>query len=253
MTTFVLVHGGRGSGWDWHLVEAELRRRGHQVVAPDLPIGEPTARLGDFADAVVAAVGERSGDDDLVVAAHSYGGFTAPLVAERLNARLLVFVAGMVPVPGEAPSRWWENSGYTPVEGLSVIEQFLADVPAELAAENLARGRDQVSAEWNEPWPPAAYPEIPTRVLLCREDRLFTPRAATARGPGTPGDHGRRDGRLAHGAAEPSGGAGRPARGVRRRPAMTSSRRVVRTDHHRSTCRTSERGLRAAGLKVSPV
>jgi hypothetical protein len=36
MATFVLIHGAGDSGWYWHLVEAELRRRGHDVVAPDL-------------------------------------------------------------------------------------------------------------------------------------------------------------------------------------------------------------------------
>jgi pimeloyl-ACP methyl ester carboxylesterase len=173
MATFVLIHGGGGSGWDWHLVGAELRRRGHDVVAPDLPIEDPAAKLADFRDAVVSAVGERT---DVVVAGHSYGGFTAPLVADRLNARLLVFVAGMVPAPGETPGQWWKNSGYTsPAEKLSVVEQYLADVPAELAEENVARGRDQRSAEWDDPWPLAAWPDIPTKVLLCREDRLFPP------------------------------------------------------------------------------
>jgi pimeloyl-ACP methyl ester carboxylesterase len=173
MATFVLIHGGGGSGWDWHLVGAELRRRGHDVVAPDLPIEDPAAKLADFRDAVVSEVGDRT---DVVVAAHSYGGFTAPLVADRLNARLLVFVAGMVPAPGETPGQWWDNSGYTSQrEELSVVEQFLADVPSELAEENIARGRDQLSAEWDDPWPLAALPDIPTRVLLCREDRLFSP------------------------------------------------------------------------------
>jgi pimeloyl-ACP methyl ester carboxylesterase len=37
MSTFVLIHGAGDSGWYWHLVEAELRARGHDVVAPDLP------------------------------------------------------------------------------------------------------------------------------------------------------------------------------------------------------------------------
>ena len=31
MSTFVLVHGAADSGWYWHLVEAELRARGHDV------------------------------------------------------------------------------------------------------------------------------------------------------------------------------------------------------------------------------
>ena len=26
-----------------------------------------------------------------------------------------------------------------------------------------------------EPWPLAAWPDVPTRILLCRDDRLFPP------------------------------------------------------------------------------
>ncbi len=37
MSTFVLIHGAGDVGWYWHRVEAELRARGHDVVAPDLP------------------------------------------------------------------------------------------------------------------------------------------------------------------------------------------------------------------------
>jgi pimeloyl-ACP methyl ester carboxylesterase len=37
MATFVLIHGGGDVGWYWHLVEPELRQRGHDVVTPDLP------------------------------------------------------------------------------------------------------------------------------------------------------------------------------------------------------------------------
>ena len=37
MTTYVLIHGAADTAWYWHLLEAELRSRGHDVVAPDLP------------------------------------------------------------------------------------------------------------------------------------------------------------------------------------------------------------------------
>ena len=37
VSTFALIHGGGGSAWDWHLVEPELRERGHDAVAVDLP------------------------------------------------------------------------------------------------------------------------------------------------------------------------------------------------------------------------
>ena len=59
MATFVLIHGGGDVGWYWHQVEAELRRRGHDSVAPDLPCDDKSAGLSEYADAVVAAVGDR--------------------------------------------------------------------------------------------------------------------------------------------------------------------------------------------------
>jgi pimeloyl-ACP methyl ester carboxylesterase len=39
VATFALIHGGGGSAWDWHLVAPELRERGHEPVAVDLPCG----------------------------------------------------------------------------------------------------------------------------------------------------------------------------------------------------------------------
>jgi pimeloyl-ACP methyl ester carboxylesterase len=35
--TYVLIPGAGGAAWYWHLVERELRQRGHDVVAVDLP------------------------------------------------------------------------------------------------------------------------------------------------------------------------------------------------------------------------
>lgn len=80
MATLVLIHGGGDVGWHWHLVDPILRWHGHDVVAPDLPCDDDTATLHDYADTVVEAIGERR---KLLVVGHSYGGFTASLVAER--------------------------------------------------------------------------------------------------------------------------------------------------------------------------
>ncbi|MGW5716267.1 alpha/beta fold hydrolase [Amycolatopsis sp. NPDC003865] len=172
MTTFALIHGGGGSGWDFHLLGPELQARGHGFVAPDLPITDPSAGLSSFVDVVLAELGDAS---DVAVVGHSYGGFTAPLVASKLRARLLVYLAGMIPAPGEPPGQWWSNTGFSAPEGLSETEQFFNGVSPELAAECQARGREQVSGEWDEPWPLPAHPDVPTRVLLCRDDRFFTP------------------------------------------------------------------------------
>ena len=183
MATFALIHGGGGSAWDWHLVVPPLRRLGHVPVAVDLPVDDSTAGWSAYVDAVVRAVGERakgaSGPTPcdgkslgaLVVVGHSLGGFTAPLVCERLRAELLVLVAAMIPYPGELFSDWWANSGY---EASGYDDVFYNDVAPALAAEAQRRARQEESKALQEPWPLEAWPETPTRYLLCREDRMFS-------------------------------------------------------------------------------
>ena len=47
-----------------------------------------------------------------MIVGQSYGAFTATLAARRLPVRLLVLLAGMIPVPAERPSQWWASAGY---------------------------------------------------------------------------------------------------------------------------------------------
>src|SRR4030088_2637906 len=106
MATYVLIHGAASDSWYWHLVVPELRARGHDVIAPDLPSDDDAAGLQEYAEVVTEAIGDRP---DLVVAAQSLGGFTAPLVCDRVPVGLLILVAAMVPAPGESPGDWWTN------------------------------------------------------------------------------------------------------------------------------------------------
>src|SRR5262245_4729239 len=51
---------------------------------------------------------------------------------------------------------------------------FYHDVEPTLAVEALAKGRRQSETPSKEPWPLAAWPDVPTRYLLCRhQDRPF--------------------------------------------------------------------------------
>jgi pimeloyl-ACP methyl ester carboxylesterase len=173
MATYALIHGAGDVGWYWHLVAAELQDRGHEVVAPDLPCEDDSAGLAEYADAVLDAIGDR---DQLIVVAQSFGGFTAPLVCDRTSVELLVLLAGMIPSPGEAPRDWWANTGYEQESrgaGDDEVAIFYHDVPAELAAEALKRSRGQSETPTREPWPLEAWPDVATRFLLCRDDRLF--------------------------------------------------------------------------------
>ena len=155
MATFVLIHGAGDVGWYWHLVEAQLRARGHDVVAPDLPSEDETKGLDETADEVVREIGDRR---DLVVVGQSFGGFTAPLIAARLPVKLLVYLAAMVPAPGERPADWWSNTGYGEAAkqqaakdgGLTGNDDpficFYNGVPRELAEEALSYERGQSEA-----------------------------------------------------------------------------------------------------------
>jgi pimeloyl-ACP methyl ester carboxylesterase len=171
VATFAFIHGAGDVGWYWHLVEDELRARGHETLAPDLPVADEKAGLSRYAAVVVDAIGDRR---DVVVVAQSFGGYVAPLVAERVGARLIVLVAGMVPAAGESAEEMFVNTGWAPAPGYETTRDvFYHDVPEELAEEAMRRGRDQSGTPGREAWPLERWPNIPTRFVLCREDRMF--------------------------------------------------------------------------------
>lgn len=177
MATFVLIHGGGDVGWYWHLVERELRQRGHDTLAPDLPCDDDSAGLAEYAGTVISAIGNRRG---LVVAAQSFGGFTAPLVAAQVPVDMLVLVAGMIPLPGEAPDDWPANTGFDEVmrqqaQQCPGADLIYHDVPPGLAEQARRNARDQSDTPGHAPWPLDAWPPVPTRFVLCTEDRFFPP------------------------------------------------------------------------------
>lgn len=183
MTTYVLIPGAGGDARHWHLLEPELRGLGHDVVSVDLPADDDSAGLAEYADTVVEAI---CGRTDLILVAHSMGGLTAPLVCERLPVRLLVLLNAMVPVPGESAGEWWTNTGHAhavreldeqegrPTGGeFDAMTAFYHDVPPGVAAEAMRGGRDQSGTPFEQPWPKAAWPDVPTRFLQARDDRFF--------------------------------------------------------------------------------
>jgi pimeloyl-ACP methyl ester carboxylesterase len=170
MATYVLIHGAGGTPWYWHRVIPLLERAGHGVVAVDLPCDDDSAGLAEYTDVVVEAVGERT---DLILVAQSLAGFTAPLVCTRVPVRLLVLVAAMVPRPGESPGEWWGNTGHVFPDPFDEATVFAHDVPDEIAAVLPQHLRKQSPTPFRGPWPLDVWPEVPTRFLLCREDRFF--------------------------------------------------------------------------------
>jgi len=184
MTMFALVHGSGDGGWAWHLVQQALRERGHDAVAPDLPTHRDDATWDDCVNVVVEAV-DRA--DAVAVVGQSSGGFVAPLVAARLEAMLQVFVAGMVPQPGETAAEWFGNVGWS--EAVAELGQedggltgnpdpmvaFYHDVPSELATEAMARSRPTGRRLADTPWPLPRLPTITARYVVTSQDRFIPP------------------------------------------------------------------------------
>ncbi|MCG8916264.1 alpha/beta hydrolase [Actinokineospora sp. PR83] len=184
MSTYVLVHGASSDSTYWYRVTPLLQALGHEVITPDLPVADPTAGLAEYTDAIVDAVGDRPG---VILVAHSMAAYSAPPACERIAVDLLVLVAAMTPKPGEAAGDWWEATGQVeaqraqdlrdgrdPDAPFDPLVTFLHDVPPEDLDEVLAQPVPvQSDRPFADPWPAEAWPPVPTRFLLCRDDRLF--------------------------------------------------------------------------------
>jgi hypothetical protein len=94
LATFVLIHGAGDSSWDWLLVGPELRARGHDVVAMDLPCDDDSAGLEDYADTVVGVIGDHK---NLVVVAQSFAASSRRLCASGFR---LTSWCWLLPNPG---------------------------------------------------------------------------------------------------------------------------------------------------------
>jgi pimeloyl-ACP methyl ester carboxylesterase len=181
LSTFVLIPGAGGAAWYWHRVAGELRARGHEAVAVDLPGADESAGLPQYADEVVAAV---AGRRDVVVVGMSMGAFTAPAACARTPVRLLVLVNAMIPLPGETPGDWWGNTGWEPARiaaaraggypaEFDLATYFLHDVPAEVTATGEGRDYNEADIAFGQPCAIDRWPDVPTRVIAGRDDRFF--------------------------------------------------------------------------------
>jgi pimeloyl-ACP methyl ester carboxylesterase len=115
------------------------------------------------------------------------GGFTAPVACTRRRVDLLVLLNAMIPTPGETFNVWGANTGsrkasaeYLASLGLSPDATqddavlYYHDFAPDLRREAQARTwQDQSMTPLDQPWPLAAWPDVPTRVLAGRHDRLF--------------------------------------------------------------------------------
>jgi len=178
--SFVLIPGAGGMAWYWHRVVALLEQAGREAIAVDLPGDDARAGLDDYTHCVVRAIGRRM---NVILVAHSLGGFTAPLVCERVSVGTLVFVNAMIPQPGETAGAWWGKTG-APEARVAAAEAagyktefdletyFLHDVPDSIVREGPPQ-REQAEAIFGEPCRFERWPRIPIRAIASADDRFF--------------------------------------------------------------------------------
>jgi pimeloyl-ACP methyl ester carboxylesterase len=182
--TFVLIPGAGGSAWYWSRVTPLLAAAGVDGLAVDLPAADDSADLTTYADVVCAAVADVSGP--LVLVGQSMGAFTAPMVADRVGASLIVLVNPMVPTVGESPGQWWDATGQDramaeyfrriglPDKEFDPVEDFFHDVPADVREEAFSQPEPRQSdTPFGQTWPLDGWPDVPTRVVAGSDDRFF--------------------------------------------------------------------------------
>jgi pimeloyl-ACP methyl ester carboxylesterase len=180
MAYFTLIPGAGGAAWYWHRVVPLLEEAGHAAVAVELPAADEGAGLDEYADRVVKAIGKR----ETILVAQSLGGFTAPLVCQRVRVRALVFVNAMIPRPGETAEEWGDNTGsgkarkaaarkggYT--TAFDIPTYFFHDVPKRIAKEAESHDTPQSERVMAERCRFDSWPTVPIRAIAGREDRLF--------------------------------------------------------------------------------
>jgi pimeloyl-ACP methyl ester carboxylesterase len=184
--SFILIPGAGGSAWYWHLVAPKLQERGHEAVPVELPAADDRAGLPQYAATVVRAIGNRDAKR-VVLVAQSLAGFTLPLVCKDVRVAMLVLVNAMIPKPGETPAEWWRNTGHGEAKRRQNVRDgrradapfdpridFFHDVPPPVVDDAWAKGEPRQSdTVFGSPCLFKAWPTVPTRVLVGREDRFF--------------------------------------------------------------------------------
>lgn len=181
MARFVLIPGAGGNAWLWHRLVEELSERGHSAAAVDIMEDDPELGLEDYAQQVLEAI---AGDPKTVVVALSMGAFTAAVIAARVPLRGLVLLNPMTPVPGETPGQWWDATGQPQARESADLAagrdtqwseetHFFHDLPDDLREIARGGGRAPSATPFGQPAEFTAWPSIPMRVIVGRDDRFF--------------------------------------------------------------------------------
>lgn len=182
MATFCLIHGAWHEPSCWDPLVPRLKERGHDAVAPDLPLHDPKAGFDERIQPALEALDGVGGP--VVVVGHSQGTAYSSLVAAARPSSLLVHLCprlgGFEPPPG-APDTFREGVPFPAdrPDGTSVwdadtaISALYGRLPPE-AARGLAQ-RLRPMAPPTGDYPLSEHPDVPTELIYAAADELFEP------------------------------------------------------------------------------
>ena len=187
--SFVLVHGAWHGARTWDRLSLSLDRRGCRSIAVELPIEDTAVDASGYAGVIAAAVAE-FGPEAPVVAGHSMSGIALPIVPSLVDVSRLVFLAALIPSPGErmadvlaredvlgdtsAVARDGEGRSYWTSTD-AAVEILYHDCDSRAARAMAAALRPQARTPHEQPCPIARFPDVPTSYVLMRDDRMIRP------------------------------------------------------------------------------
>jgi pimeloyl-ACP methyl ester carboxylesterase len=189
--TFGLLHGGCHHGWCYDRLVPELRSRGYDAVAVDMPFEDPSAGITGNAEAVVRSL---AAHEDVVLVAHSMGGLIAPVAARLRPVRHLVLLCAVVPEPGLSfaeqnldPSVIGPST--VPAQAMTRDEQGTTRfASAQALHDHLYQDCDDATVQWAwervgsfaatiavEKTPLTTWPDVPTTSVIATRDGAVNP------------------------------------------------------------------------------
>lgn len=138
MSTFVLIHGGCHGAWCWYKVVPALEKRGHTVIAPDLPSHgrdkTPVAAvtLQSYVETVCDILDAQR--EPVVLVGHSMGGGIITQTAEYRPDKIktLVYLTALLPANGESMGTVLRSNTESALNGNFVVN---ADKSASIVRE----------------------------------------------------------------------------------------------------------------------
>ena len=154
-STYVIIHGAFGGGWDWRAVDDRLTRAGHRVYRPTLTgLGErvhlssPDIGLQTHVRDIINVI-RYENLTNVTLVAHSYGGVVATRVLDAIPERIghVVFLDAAIPDHGESFLSFW--SKMEPAPQAAPVDERPASGFATLGDMSTNSPPSEVPHPWN--------------------------------------------------------------------------------------------------------